>query len=66
MKNFVVYKDVPVLTGEPKRLYLQDYGLYTDEKDNAKKFQASTILQILIIVLQLILKLKSKHKYELT
>ena len=61
--KYVVYKEKKLVTGDKSRFYYSDTG-YTPEQDKAKKFDVKNIIELVILILQLILKFGVTFKYE--
>jgi len=62
--KYIVYYKAPILTGVNFDVYVKDKDTFTTDQDKAKIFDVRTILEILIIVLQLILKHGVKLKIK--
>ena len=61
--KYVVYKDIRLITGDKSRFYYSDTG-YTPEPEKAKKYDVKNIIELVILILQLILKFGVTFKYE--
>ena len=62
--KYIIYKEVPLVTGEKHRVYVQGEKQFTTQRERAKVIDVKSILELLLIVLQFILKYKSNLKYE--
>lgn len=63
-REYVIYKDMPLVAGKPYRVYLKEDGTYTTTKEMGRKYTINRIIEIVLIVLQLILKFRTNLKYE--
>ena len=62
--KYVVYYKAPILTGDNFDVYVKDKDAFTTDQNKAKVFNVRTVFEILIIVLQLILKHGNKFKIK--
>ena len=64
MKTYVVYETEEYHSGIMDTYYLKDDGTRTLNVTEARRFDVRYIIEIIIIVLQLILKHKTNLKYK--